>query len=248
MSTKAPAEMYFNARQIGSLLHAVEAWDDEDAVRAHAMIYLGYSLGCRIGELAILRREHFDGLSKGTVVIPTLKQTERITHKCTACGRSFRLAIRRAGHPFPCPDCLNVDHVTLPRGHHDKGIPCIQLPFIEKQTVGYIRNYLSKHMRPDQQWLFEGRDGDHVQPYYLWLDFKRALALAGMPDTYVPHALRHGRAMRVMRTSRGNMKLVQACLRHKSEHTTAQYTHLEDAEKYQEMLERDALESMPPRR
>jgi site-specific recombinase XerD len=76
---KATEEVYFTIPQVQHVLKKIEesAPDNPRWERDHAMVFLGFFFGLRIGEACLLTREAFRSIGKGMAYIHTLKRRGR---------------------------------------------------------------------------------------------------------------------------------------------------------------------------
>jgi integrase len=102
----------------------------------------------------------------------------------------------------------------LPKAYED-------LP-ISKDVVDLVLKYINKHKIKD--WLFPYKDS-HIPEYSVARYFKFYAKKAGLDSSYSIHALRHFRGFQIYKY-RGDLKAVQALLRHKSIKTTSIYAEL----------------------
>lgn len=213
--------------------------------RDHCAIYLGYYLGLRIGEAAILARDSFRMLSDdGTALIRTLKQTARIRHTCARCERSCRVSAGRIGQNHTCPRCGEVNPVRKPYGKEiDPTPPEKSPPVVERPVRNYILDYMTNVMRLGQDWFFEAQSPEHVSTRQLSRIFATYVHAAGLSLNYSWHALRHGRGMYLW-TRFKDVLMVRDGLRQKSITSAEIYAHFDPAtlEGYLDVLERDALD------
>ena len=233
---KSKKERAISQDQLLTILGAVEESRDEfneHWKRDYTAIYLGFTLGLRIGEACILERNHFRDLVAGgdTVFLPTLKQSERIPFQCrnTECRRKVRVRWDMGGKKFQCSKCGTVGVVPVPKDKPLTGVVEKDPGFVEEATIAYILDYIQNHMRPDQRWLFEARTpGYHVSGSYLSRIFGTYTKRAGLSSKYSWHSLRHGRGVMLYSTTR-DMQACKEGMRHKSLKATEIYMAL-DAE------------------
>jgi integrase len=76
----------------------------------------------------------------------------------------------------------------------------------------------------DNDLVFATAEGLHIHPNTLRYQFKRLIALAGVPDIRI-HDMRHSNGSAMGSTPGTNMRIVQARLRHASLRTTERYMH-----------------------
>lgn len=230
---------YLSQDQVHAMLNAIEGRRDEldDYVRLHAFVFLGYYLGLRISEAALLKPEHFD-LRNHIASIPTLKQSIKITHKCPACGRSFKLSSKRGGKKFTCSNCEEVSTIQKSSRTKEDAVPLIDLPQLEDSVWEYLGNHIAS-MGPKQVYLLE-KNGRQCSRQELFTDFKRVLFITGLSSAYKPHALRHGRGQHVWSLT-NDLKAVQAYLRHQSAGTASIYAHMKNIDEYAKRLNEAAI-------
>lgn len=250
-SSERASTKYLTHADIKTVLDVLGEFDDEDAVLAHAFIFLGFHMGMRISEALLLTRDNFSEMDRGVVTIPTLKQSKKISHRCSVCGRIYRLSARSIGKQYPCSKCFAAGNNTVETvvgteaDHAEHTPPMLELPFVPDVVASYVRHYLKYAMRPEQQYLFERSNGRRISRNRMWTLFKWALGLARLSPRYKPHALRHGCAMWLKKLTDKDMKAVQKYLRHKSIVTTDIYDHMENAEEYRKRMD-DAAEMFAP--
>jgi integrase len=243
---KTDQDLFLTQKQVEVLLAAVEKSGKERFnarwKRDHAAIFLGFSLGCRVGEVCLLERRHFLDMERAdTARIPTLKQRQTVVFSCPTCHKRCRVRADRGGEQYQCAKCGGHGTVpTVPLETH--GIPEKDLPFIEEQVIAYIKDYLERDMRPDQRWLFEGRKGYHVSKAHLERIFGTYVLAAGLSPLYSWHSLRHGRGVRV-HSLFNDLAFTRDALRHKNIASTQVYARLDPERKaeYKKQLERGAL-------
>ena len=224
---KSEDEKFCTGEQVRELLAAIVNEAGPLAGRDHALIFLAYHLGLRVGEVVLLERKHF---TERRVEIPTLKIAPRLPCVCGSCRRRFRVSIYKAGTEHPCPRCSNP--VKVPRG--PKGaelVPAIALPFVEPQVLAYIREYLAV-LPLEQSWLFVGQGGEHLGAPQAARIFNHYAAEAGLSPKLSFHSLRHGRGVALWRHTK-DLAAVQRALRHQRLGTSEIYVHL-DPERRQE--------------
>lgn len=229
--------------------------------RDYCAIYLGFMLGLRIGEVALLERTHFRDFTDGgdTAFLPTLKQSTRIPYRCKGetkdekpCGRAVRLRWDMAGKEHTCSKCGTTGIVQKAKDTPVTGVVEKDPGFVEAATIKYVLDYLEHAMRADQKYLFESKfKGYHISESFLSRIFNTFAARAkidGKPcisSKYSWHSLRHGRGVTMYSISQ-NLEAVREALRHKNLKTAEIYIGL-DAElrqQYQKKLERRAFDPL----
>ncbi len=238
-----------------SILHAIEddASSNVNWRRDHAIIFLGAALGMRRGEINLYERRHFKDLEKYDVIhVPTLKQSEKIQFICTNkhCGRKCRVKLDKAGHMHECFRCGKPSPVPEKKpSQKTEGVAEVDVDVVEPQTVGFILDYLENQMRPDQRFLFEGRNGYHISSGHINRIFNTYAQAAGLDPKISFHSLRHNRGVKLY-TLFKDMKLCQSGLRHKNISTTQIYADLDQAAKdhYRSELSKKAYDPLKKRR
>lgn len=245
---KTKREWSMTQQQLDSVLKEVEKSKDEfnsNWRRDHCLIYLGFWLGLRIGEVCILERRHFAAMFDDDVLaLPTLKNAFRTPVQCPDCKRRFRVKQSRGGQMFFCSVCRR-ETVKIPVMGDNK-IPERDLYFVEEFVQQYLMDYM-KDMRPDQTWMFETRpprrlgDGKftttkHVSKSYVARIFYTFTIRAGLSPMYSWHSLRHGRGRFVNSSTNGNLTVVAKQLRQKSTQMAMIYAET-DQERIQEIKE-----------
>lgn len=232
---------FLTGDMVQQVLDAINAAPDGiiDRRRCHAFVFLGYYLGLRISEACLLERSH---VRSNPPLIPTLKQARKIKFQCPECRRTWRVAARRGGKSYTCPNCDHVSRLPVV-DIDDVQVPLVQLPFIE----GHVREYLDRYLKTmprDQDRLFLGNSGRPCTRLKLYQEFKQSMYLAGLPSEYAPHALRHGRGQHIW-TLTSDLKAVQAFLRHSSANTASIYVHLSNMSEYQKRLDQASFAARP---
>lgn len=87
---------------------------------------------------------------------------------------------------------------------------------------------------PREGWLFPSPAGGCLRPRTVGRMMTYAMRSAGVAGS--PHQLRHYFGTATLRSSGGNLRVVQELLRHANPATTAIYTRVEDAEKRDAVL------------
>lgn len=236
---KRDEEKFLTAEQFEALLKAVEEHGGVMRFRDHALFFLAYYLGLRVGEVVLLRREHLHlDEGEGTISIPTLKCQPKVACKCSECGRKVFLRLDRAGtqHRCSCGAASTVPAADKHAKPYTERTPAI----IERHVLDYLRQ-LESNLPPGQAWLFpsEARDGEHLSRRRAGWLFKYYARLASLPARMSFHALRHGRGAAVWSISQ-DRELVRKQLRHTSLNAGEFYVHLspERLKEYQDRLER----------
>jgi integrase len=227
---KRKREKFLSSEDVEKLLAAVLVENAPKSRRDHAAIFLGYYLGLRAGETAILERETFRDIEDGVVHVRTLKQGAKIPFHCRNCGKKTVVALNRAGKPWRCRKCDTMGEVSVLKlkDSGDRTPPEKEPPMVEDHVVNYVRDYMQHAMRPDQRWLIEGRPGEHLSTVQLRNIFNTYLDKAGLPNIYSWHSLRHGRGV-LLWEKFGDPVIVRDMLRQKSISSAEIYMHLSPA-------------------
>ena len=198
--------------------------------RDYVAIYLACQLGLRRAEACLLKKEHFRDLDHSVIYVPTVKKSEKISVQCNApgCGRKIRVKSSRAGKESRCPKCGQMSVIPVRLGLKTGPVE-IPLDIITEDDVGVIEAYLES-MRPDQEWLFEGRKGYHVSTGYLNKIFNTYANLAGCDPKLSFHSLRHNRGMRVYSLFQ-DVVLTRDALRHSDVSATNFYARIDPERK-----------------
>lgn len=229
---KVGDEIFLTVAQVHRILDAVEASGHTNSIRDHALIYLGFYLGLRCGEVVMLNRNSMRDLNRDIIHIRTLKCEPRIPCQCEKCGRRFRVAAKRIGKRFPCPNCRKRHRVQEPPGRPIRGNPPEIIPtVIESPVIEYCRKYI-KALPHDQEWLFTSQFQRRMSTGMARCVFNTYASLAGIDSIYSWHALRHGRGVMLWEASK-DLELVRSGLRQKSISTAQIYTHLSPASRKQ---------------
>jgi len=195
---KSYDEMFLTRAQVRQLLDCVKAQAGKFARRDHALIFFGFHLGLRVGETALLSRETFRHLDDGMLYVRRLKSIPRVPFQCKTCGRRVNVSADKAGENFSCCRCGASSPVPHPARKIDPNPPEKMPPVVEAHVIDYAHEYLS-HMRPDQNWLFEGGTEDgHISPEHIRRIFAHYVLACGLSAKYSPHALRHGRGVFIL--------------------------------------------------
>ena len=118
--------------------------------------------------------------------------------------------------------------------------------YIDKELVKHLKEYITmkrttfnEETKNDSP-LFEGRNGNHVQPITLMKSFKIAIKNAGIAEHYSIHSARHTYATYLLQDCK-NLKYVQKQLGHSNISMTALYSDIahEESAKLAEMITRD---------
>lgn len=220
---KADAEKAITREQCEALLKAVEAQDGMMRHRDHALFFLAYYLGLRVGEAVLLKRSHLR-LDQGTVMVPTLKCQPKAAFQCSACHRKLHLRLRQTEAEHRCL-CGAVSTVPAAKDVQVKAFTEREPAFVEAHVVEYLRR-LDANLPRGQTWLFASERGNgHLSRRRAsWL-FKYYARLAGLPHRMSFHSLRHGRGMAVWSASH-DQQLVRQQLRHTSLKSSEVYVHL----------------------
>lgn len=253
-SKKPTAVKSITEDQWQAILQAIE--DDstnKHQSRDYALIFIGASLGLRRGEACVLERKHFRDLDKYDVIyMPTLKQSEKIVVTCknSACGKNVRVKLSSAGKTHKCPYCgLKNDIPKIKSEKETEEYVEMPIDIVEPQTVGFIFDYLDNYMRPDQQFLFEGRRRNHISISHANNIFNTYAAAAGLDPNISFHSLRHNRGVRVYSKFK-DLVLCKDLLRHKNIATTQIYAALdqESKDRYRAELAKTAFDPLKKRK
>ncbi len=242
-----------------AILQAVEDSEpyNADWHRDYALIFLGAAIGMRRGEIHLFQRHHFrDMIDNFTIYCPTLKQSEKIKFRCKGylhdgrdCGRMCHVKASAAGQEHTCYRCGTIGTVPTPKGELSTGVVDVEIDVIDEHTIHYIQDYLDHHMRPDQEWLFEGWKGKHICDGTVNRIFNTFLVAAGLDPRYSYHSLRHRRGVQVY-TEFKDLVLVKKSLRHKNIATSQIYADLdaELKEQYRAQLSKKAFDPLKKRK
>ncbi len=240
------AERVITFDQFSALLNAVDKTKNINPRwrRDKAILFLGFRLGLRVGEVVLLVRDCFSDLYGNAVLhIPTLKQSERVPFRCPAvvpdkenggtkrCDRSIRVKADRIGGTVICPRCNNVGKVLKPKHEVFSGIALRDVDIVESQTVGAIEDYI-REMPEGQNWLFPGRDPRyHISTSQVERLFATYAAQAGLSGKMSFHSLRHGRGTEIYSATEGDLRAVSDALRHKDMKSSERYAHMDSEAK-----------------
>lgn len=228
---KPEDKMFLTKDQVFRILAAIEKdqKNNPNWKRDHCAIYLGFFMGLRISEAAMLSRDTFRFIENGQVFVKTLKQAPKVKLKCD-CGREWRVSSKKIGKTVRCKNCADHVAVKAPRDV-DQNPPEKQLPAVERQVLQYVKDYLET-LPDDQEYMFcpRGDHHRHIAARTLHSVFITYASKAGLDKRYSWHALRHGRGVAIWSLGK-NLKLVQNMLRHKSMMTSERYVHLDPKEK-----------------
>jgi site-specific recombinase XerD len=227
---KSRSEFYLTVAQLQTVLDEVQRQDKQDlkrdlARRDHAAIFLGFYLGLRVGEAAILERESLRHIDDGTIYVKTLKNIPRLRVTCAGCGRRCRVSVKRAGQQHLCR-CGKENLVHAPR-NIDLEPPEKEPPVVEPFVLEYAAEYLAT-LPKGQRWLFEGQKGMHLSNQQLSRIFGHYVISAGLSNKYSWHSLRHGRGLLIWETFKDHVMLRDS-LRQKSLSAAEFYMHLSPA-------------------
>lgn len=217
--------------------------------RDYAIIFLGGALGMRRGEIPLFERNHFRFLEDSDVVYaPTLKQEDRIPYACS-CGRRCRVKSSSGGCDHLCARCGKSGRVPMPGKSVIIGAIEKDIPIVEENTKNFILDYLKEDMRPDQRWLFEGRNGYHMSGGHVNRIFNTYCIQAGLSKKISFHTLRHLRGVRVYSLFK-DMTVTKDALRHKDVKTTQVYAGLDEETRleYKEKLEKKSFDPLKKRK
>ncbi len=242
-----------------AMLQAVEdsAHENENWQRDYALIFLGASLGMRVGEIILFERRHFADLEKYDVIhIPTLKQSEKIQFVCPGttvkgerCGRKSCVKLSSAGKPHRCYCCGETNIVPDVKGTRTHaGIVEIDVDIVEEKTVMFILDYLDT-LPPEQSLLFEGRKKKPMSSGHANRIFNTFVCRAGIDPRVSFHSLRHNRGVRIYSRFK-DLVLCKDALRHKNVATTQIYADLDQEQKdrYRKELNKEAFDPLKKRR
>lgn len=228
---------------MNTLLETIQSSEDVRRDRDYALIYLGFRLGLRVGEVVRLHRNHFRDLGKGIIYIPTLKRTPRIPVTCS-CKRVFRVGRAKIGTKIICSKCGKKVVVTDAKNIAAKffGPPEIELPVVTESVAKFCQEFL-KSMPENREYLFPGQVNKtaraHLCERQVQKIFGHYLALAGLDKIYGYHSLRHGLGVLVADVQE-DVLAVRDMLRHASSATSERYVHMSQKKKntYKEALEK----------
>ena len=119
-------------------------------------------------------------------------------------------------------------HIHVRQGKGNKS----RLITIGDSLKNHIRQYL-KERKAKSHHLFTSERSDKMTTSAIQKVVKKAMKLAGLPQHYSVHSLRHTYATLLYRSSGNNLRLVQQQLGHSSVQTTTVYANVmsEDVEK-----------------
>jgi integrase len=248
---KGQREKYLLPEQVAQIIRAID--EDEntlDALKARdrAIIYFGFHLGLRVGEVGLLTKHNFRTLDEGAAMIPTLKKSPRIAVTCKDCSRRFRVAVVRIGSEYPCPRCSKPIQIEGTKVQKKlSSTPEYEIPIPEATVRQFIKDYLES-LPEGQDHLFISRpDSDDYEHSPLVEGsvsriFGSWIIKAGLSNKYSFHSLRHGRGVQLYDATK-DLKFVQTCLRHDNTATSEIYVHLspENVARFSGELEKRAL-------
>ena len=248
---KGDREKFLLPAQVHQIINAI----DEDGateralkVRDRAIIYLGFHLGLRVGEVGLLTRSSFRTMDEGSAMIPTLKKSPRIPARCESCGRKFRVAVGRIDTEYPCSRCGKPVEIRGTKTQKKLSrAPEVEIPIPETTVRQFIATYLLG-LPNGQEHLFVARpeSDEHQHTPLLGRSIAKIfgswVVAAGLSPKYSFHALRHGRGVQLYEGTK-DLKFVQTCLRHDNMATSEIYVHLspDNVAKFSGELERRAL-------
>ena len=241
---KTNRQKFLTGEQVKTILDEVVRENKKFMRRDHCAIFLGYYLGLRVAEAAMLERNTFRDIAEAVAHIRTLKQAARIVYTCRACLRRSRVAGTRAGTDFKCNKCGATGRVPEPRNPVSKLPPEKIPPTVERHVIDYIVKYMLNVMKPGQRWFFETGPDRHAGAETLRRAFVHYAMQAGLDPMYSWHALRHGRGVALWEKFQDPV-IVRDMLRQLSINSTNQYLHLSPRRglQMQEALEADANEN-----
>ena len=105
------------------------------------------------------------------------------------------------------------------KGGKDRSVP------LSEPTLTQLRKFWRKTRTKD--WLFPGRDGEHINIATVQQAFKAALLESGFTKKASVHSLRHSFATHLLECG-VDIRIIQRILGHGSITTTCIYTHLTD--------------------
>jgi integrase/recombinase XerD len=105
------------------------------------------------------------------------------------------------------------------KGGKDRSVP------LSEPTLAQLRKFWSQTRT--KEWLFPGRDGEHINIAVVQNTFKAALLESGINKRASVHTLRHSFATHLLECG-VDIRIIQKILGHGSITTTCIYTHLTD--------------------
>lgn len=245
---KVPRQRFLTQAQIKAILDAVQKSENKFKQRDFALIFFGYYLGLRVGEVVMLSRDTFRDADEGLVYVRTLKAAPRVPHTCKECGRRCRVAVSRHNTELQCANCGHKNVVHVPQNLREKEVnPEKTPPAVETKVLEFAQDYLKNQMRPDQFWLFESPSTDpklrgkfHIATSYARRIFNTYVQAAGLDPEFSWHSLRHGRGVFVYERF-NDVQQVREMLRQKSLGAAEIYIHMSPAraQKLRDALERE---------
>ncbi len=127
-----------------------------------------------------------------------------------------------------CGDLLLRGHASKLLVRHGKGDKK-RLVYFGRRFAEHCREYLDWKRRageptePQSPLLLSSRTKGHMSERAIQKAFKRCARLAGLPEWYSIHSLRHTYACALLKAGGGNIRLVQKQLGHSSITTTQVY-------------------------
>jgi integrase len=225
---KSDRVKYLLPSEVGRILNSVErtaGLTDAQRRRDHCMIYCGYYLGMRAGEVGIMKRRALRDLDAGVVYIQTLKQANEARISCKDCNRKYRVKYGRGAREMGdyCPKCQCYN--PLP-DDASREPPEVEVRIMEKGVAKYLRQYMKDTPR-GQEFMFTSLTRKNIQltPRHLNRIFSTYCAKAGLSPKISFHALRHGRGVVVWEATH-DLKFLQECMRHKSLNSSEIYMHI----------------------
>jgi integrase len=225
---KSDREKYLLPSEVGRILNSIErtkGLTDEQRRRDHAMVYCGYYLGMRAGEICIMTRRALRDLDAGVVYIQTLKQANEARIACKDCSRTYKVKYGRGEREMggACPRCTCYN--PLP-DDAERSPPEVEVRIMEKGVAKYLREF-SKATPRKQEFMFTSltRKNIPLTPRHLNRIFGTYCNKAGLSAKISFHALRHGRGVVVWEATH-DLKFLQECMRHKSLNSSEIYMHI----------------------
>ena len=157
--------------------------------RDYTLVFCGYFLGLRIGEVVLLSRRTFQDVKDGVVYIKTLKQGPKIKCVCHECGRKTRFALGKRNQEYFCVKCK---HRGIIDGELTSSelLPERELPTMEQKVIDVISFYIANHMKPENLYLFESKPGVHLSKEQVRKIFAHYVLLSGIDKLFSWHSLK----------------------------------------------------------
>lgn len=100
---------------------------------------------------------------------------------------------------------------------------------LSAKLKAHLKRFI-KYRKSDSPYLFTSARGEKLTVSGIQKIFKKWYAKAGLPGHYSVHSARHSAAVRLLKASGNNLRLVQKHLRHQSIITTTVYADVVDSD------------------